>query len=512
MMDVQLPFPSPHIAYGLLAPVLVILAAAIVGVLVEAVAPAAWRRQLQLLLTFGSLAIALAFAVGLWNKREVVAQGALVVDGPSVLLQLTLLVLAALGALLMAESKVDPAGDDFASRASTIPGSEEEYAFRNTRQTEIWPLFLFAVTGMLLFPAANDLLTAFVALEILSLPLYLLTGMARRRRLLSQEAALKYFVLGAFSSALFLFGAALIYAATGSLSYGDIATSLSADPTNGLLLSGGIALVLVGLLFKVGAAPFHQWSPDVYQGAPTSLTAFMSAATKVSAFGALLRLFYVALGGAAWDWQPVIAVVACISMLVGAVTALVQTDIKRILAYSSVAHAGFILTGVLAASKRGLSGSLTYLVTYGFVSLAAFAVITLVRGPAGEATSVAQWAGLGKRSPLLAAIFSLFLLAMAGLPLTSGFTAKFAAWSAAWGGWQTSVVLVGAVSSSIAAFFYLRIIVAMYFQEPAEDVAVVVPSILTRIAIGAAVVTTVVFGVTPQVLLSAIDGLGVFLH
>lgn len=511
-MGFQLPFDAPSIEYSLIAPVLVVLVAAIIGVLVEAIAPASARRSIQLLLTFGSLAIALALGIRLWDSRAVVAEGALVVDGPSVILQVTVLALALLGALLMAESKVDPAGDGFASRASTVPGSQEEHDFRNHRQTEIWPLFLFAVTGMLLFPAANDLLTSFVALEILSLPLYLLTGMARRRRLLSQEAALKYFVLGAFSSAVFLFGAALVYAATGSLTFSDIAVALSQDPTMDTLFMAGVGLLLVGLLFKVGAAPFHQWSPDVYQGAPTSLTAFMSAATKVAGFGALLRIFYAAFDGAAWDWQPAIAVVAIISMAVGAISALVQTDVKRILAYSSVAHAGFILTAVLAASPRGLAGTLTYLVTYGFVSLAAFGLIMVVRGPAGEVTQLDQWAGLGRRSPLVAGAFSLFLLTMAGLPLTSGFTAKFAALSAAWGGWQSSVVIVAAVTSTIAAYFYLRIIVAMWFREPADEVAVVLPSLGTKAAIGVGVLTSVVFGVAPQFLLAAVEQAGVFIR
>lgn len=511
-MGLQLPFATPQIEYSLLLPILVVLGAAVIAVLVEAVAPEGWRRSIQPTLGIGALIVALASAVTLWDKRAVVAEGAFVIDGPTVLLQCTLLVLALLGAVLMLETRVDPAGDPFAARASTIPGSPDEQAFGSRRQTEIWPLFLFAVSGMLMFPAANDLLSAFIALEVLSLPLYLLTGMARRRRLLSQEAALKYFVLGAFSSAVFLFGSALIYAATGALDFAGIADSLSTDPTSGLLLSGGIALLLAGMLFKVGAAPFHQWSPDVYQGAPTPVTAFMSAATKVAAFGAMLRVMYVALGGAAWDWQPAVAAIAGLSMLVGAVTAVIQTDIKRVLAYSSVAHAGFILTGVLAASPKGLSGSLVYLVAYGFVTLAAFAVVTVVRGPAGEATAIDQWAGLGKRSPITATVFSFLLLTMAGLPLTSGFTAKFAAWSAAWGGWQTSVVIVGAVSSTIAAAFYLRIIVSMWFADEVNDVSVVVPTVGTRAVVGLGALSAVVFGVAPQLLLGLVDGLGVFLR
>ena len=230
---------------------------------------------------------------------------------------------------------------------------------------------------MMLFPAANDLITLFVALEVLSLPLYLMAGLSRRRRLLSQEAALKYFLLGAYSSAFFLFGAAFLYGFAGDVSLNGIRTAISSGGNDAFLLIGMISLS-VGLLFKVGAAPFHAWTPDVYQGAPTPVTAFMAAATKVAAFGAALRIFYVALGGAVWSWKPVITAIAILTMLVGSIVAIAQRDVKRMLAYSSIAHAGFLLTGILALNQEGLKASLFYLASYGFTTLGAFALIALL--------------------------------------------------------------------------------------------------------------------------------------
>ena len=230
---------------------------------------------------------------------------------------------------------------------------------------------------MMLFPAANDLITLFVALEVLSLPLYLMAGLSRRRRLLSQEAALKYFLLGAYSSAFFLFGAAFLYGFAGDVSLNGIRTAISSGGNDAFLLIGMISLS-VGLLFKVGAAPFHAWTPDVYQGAPTPVTAFMAAATKVAAFGAALRIFYVALGGAVWSWKPVITAIAILTMLVGSIVAIAQRDVKRMLAYSSIAHAGFLLTGILALNQEGLKASLFYLASSGITTLGEFALIALL--------------------------------------------------------------------------------------------------------------------------------------
>ena len=338
---------------------------------------------------------------------------------------------ALLAVLTMAERDRRSPAARSPPQASAVPGSPAEaQALRvGLVQTEVFPLLLFSVGGMLLFPAANDLLTMFVALEVLSLPLYLMCGLARRRRLLSQEAALKYFLLGAFSSAFFLFGAALLYGFAGSVRLSDIAAAITGTAGRRRGARPGRAAAaraprwsLVGLLFKVSAAPFHSWTPDVYQGAPTPVTGFMAACTKVAAFGALLRIAYVALPSVRWDWQPALWGVAILTMVVGSVIAIVQTDVKRMLAYSSIAHAGFLLTGVIAMDRQGVSGVLFYLLAYGFTTIGAFAVVTLVRdaGPdgaiGGEATHLSQWAGLGRRHPWIAGTFTLFLLAFAGHP------------------------------------------------------------------------------------------------
>ncbi|TAJ12096.1 NADH-quinone oxidoreductase subunit NuoN, partial [Patescibacteria group bacterium] len=349
---------------------------------------------------------------------------------------------------------------------------------------------------------------------VLSLPLYILAGLARRRRLLSQEASLKYFVLGAFSSAFFLYGTALLYGFAGTVDLKGIADALTANAGESGLVVAGTALLMVGLLFKIGAAPFHQWTPDVYQGSPTSITGFMAACTKVAAFGALLRVMYVALGGIRWDWRPAMYVIAGLTMIVGTVFALTQTDIKRMLAYSSIAQAGFMLVGVLATSAAGLKGTLVYLLAYGIATIGAFAVVTLVRDSTGEATHLSAWAGLGKKSPLVASAFALFLLAFAGIPLTSGFTGKFAVFTAGIAGGATPVVIIGVVASAVAAFFYIRVIVLMFFNEPPADggASVVIPSSFTTFAITITVALTLVIGVLPQLVLSLVDSAGVFVR
>jgi NADH-quinone oxidoreductase subunit N len=508
-------FTLPAINYYAIAPILIMFGAAVVSVLVEAFVPRRTRRPVQLLLTFGALIAALVVTIDLRGTRLITGDGSIAVDGPTLLMWGALLVIGLLGALLFAERSVDPLGDAFAARASALPGSEDERQFteRGYLQTEIWPFFLFALTGMLVFVASNDLLIMFVALEVMSLPLYLLAGMARRRRLLSQEAALKYFLLGAFSSAFFLYGVAMLYGYSGSVGLVDIADTLAAKPGEGTLVAVGIALLMVGLLFKVAAVPFHQWTPDVYQGAPTPLTGFMAAAVKIAAFGALLRVLYVGLGGYRWDWEPMLWVIAILTMLVGSVVAVTQTDIKRMLAYSAIAQAGFILIGVVAASPAGLASSLFYLVAYSFATVGAFAIVTLVRNASGEATHLSAWAGLGKKSPVVAAVFSLFMLSFAGIPLTSGFVAKFGVFAAGIEAGDTWLVIVGVLASIISAFFYVRVIVLMYFSDPTEETAsVVVPSAFTTIAVTASAVMTIALGVFPQWLLDIAEQAGVFIR
>ena len=369
-------FQSVDIDYAAVSPMLVVVAGALVGVLVEAFAPRMKRHTIQVWLTTGALIAALVAVVVLARPNTTVTLGGSVaVDGVAVFLQGSLLILAALAVLIMAETFGGVGADAFTPMGASTPGSsQEDVATRAGYATsEVFPLTMFAVLGMMLFVTANDLITMFVGLEVLSLPLYVMTGLARRRRLLSQEAALKYFLLGAFSSAFFLFGSALLYGYAGSSDLKVIAQTISssAGELDGLLLPG-VVLVLVGLLFKVGAVPFHSWTPDAYQGAPTPVTGFMAACTKLAAFGAILRFVYVGVGGNRWDWEMGVVVVAILTMVVGAVLSVTQTDIKRLLAYSSVAHAGFILVGVLAFSEAGISGVLFYLIAYGFMTIAAF--------------------------------------------------------------------------------------------------------------------------------------------
>ncbi|NCV44884.1 MAG: NADH-quinone oxidoreductase subunit N, partial [Actinobacteria bacterium] len=294
-------FTSPNLEYGALAPMLIIFIAGVIAVIVEAFVSAKLRPSLQLALSIGAVILSFAQVIRLRGTETVTAaNNSVIIDGPVLFMQGTILVFALLGLFLIADF------EQFAAQASAIPGSQEERTAIQTgkMQTEIYPLTLFAVGGMMLFPAASDLITLFVALEVLSLPLYLMAGLARRRRLLSQEAALKYFLLGAYSSAFFLFGAAFLYGYAGTVQLSGIASSIAGGSGNDVFFLIGIAALSVGLLFKVGAVPFHAWTPDVYQGAPTAVTAFMAAATKVAAFGAALRIFYTAVAGAEWSWKP----------------------------------------------------------------------------------------------------------------------------------------------------------------------------------------------------------------
>jgi len=507
---------APSVSYHLVMPMLVVFGAGLVSVLIEAFAPRRLRWGLQVGVTLVALVVAfVAVVLAADDRKASTAAKAVVVDGPTLFLQGTILLLAVLGVLTMAERFAGSEGDAFTSQAASVPGSAYEAATARAGwvQSEVFPLTLFAVGGMLLFPAAGDLLTMFVALEVLSLPLYLMCGLARRRRLLSQEAALKYFLLGSFSSAFFLFGSALLFGFSGSLYLSDIAQSIGTRTNADPLLLVGVAMVAVGLLFKVSAIPFHSWTPDVYQGAPTPVTAFMAACTKVAAFGAMLRVFYVGIEGARWDWQPLLWAVAILTMVLGSLLAITQTDVKRLLAYSSIAHAGFLLTGVLAFDRAGLSGTMFYLAAYGFTTIGAFAVVTLVRDSAGEATNLSQWAGLARRSPLVAAVFSLFLISLAGIPLTSGFTGKFAVFSAAVAHGGTWLAVVGVLSSAVAAFFYLRVIVLMYFSEPSTDggTLVAAPSIFTTLAIAVGALVTILLGVLPGPVLDLASRSSLFL-
>ncbi|MDR0960345.1 MAG: NADH-quinone oxidoreductase subunit NuoN [Propionibacteriaceae bacterium] len=529
-----LAFTAPTINYGLFAPVLFVLGAACVGILVEAFAPRALRFQIQVALSLIALAAAFVNLVLNWGiaSRALidpvtvgqVVTGSLIHDGATQVMWAMLLGFGFVSLLLFAERRVHGGVTAFTPMAAATPGSkaETEAAEAGLEHTEAFPLALFSLSGMLLIVAANDLLTMFVALEILSFPLYVLCGLARHRRLLSQESALKYFLLGSGASAMLLFGVALVFGYSGSFAYDGIVTAVTLSQESDRLLIGGVALIAVGLLFKIGAVPFHAWVPDVYQGAPTPVTSFMAVCTKIAAAGALLRIFYVCFGGARLTWQPVIAAVAILTMIVGTVVAIVQTDIKRLLAYSSVAHAGFLLTAVtgaattqsgLADGQLGSVGAiLFYLIGYGFATIGCFAVVTVVRAHGREATELSQWAGLGRRYPVIGISMVILLLSLAGIPLTAGFVGKFAVFTAAWQGGYWWLALVAVLVSVVAVYIYLRVIIVLFFREPAGEAEVTIAGPMTLIVLAISLIGTLVLGIAPAPVTNVIAQAAEFLH
>ena len=376
---------------------------------------------------------------------------------------------------------------------------------RGINRPEFEPLLLLSTVGMALLGAASDLITLFVALEILSIALYVLVSMARRDRR-SQESGVKYFVMGAVASAILLYGMAMLYVTTGSIELGVIAerVDLLVVPDQPAVLA--LALVTIGIGFKVALAPFQAWTPDVYQGAPTNVTAFMAAATKAAGFAAVLRLFLVAFGGLSDLWVPVIAVLATASMLYGALGALVQRDVKRILAYSSVAHAGYAAIGVASASTDGLSATLWYLVTYAVTTLAAFgAVIVLEMRRRGEVALV-DLRGLGREQPALATVLAVALLSLAGIPGTAGFVGKLQVFTAGVSAGLEWLVVVGVISSVIAAFFYLRLMGMMFLEEPdAEPAKPLAFSMGIYLSVPVAFALTVVLGLYPSFILDVAE-------
>jgi len=323
-------------------------------------------------------------------------------------------------------------------------------------------LALISGSGAMLMAAANDLILIFVALEIMSIPLYVLAGMDLRRRE-SGEAAMKYFLLGAFSSAIFVYGIALVYGATGTTNLPQMAAYLDANiiTSNGVLLAG-LGLLLVGFGFKVSAVPFHMWTPDVYQGAPTPATGFMTAIAKAGGFAALLRVFFSTFATLRTDWQPLLWALAILTLVLGAVLGLVQRDVKRMLAYSSINHAGFILVGLAAATTSGISGSVYYVFVYAFMVLGSFAVITVVGGTGDRNHDLDAYRGLGRRQPALALAFAVLLLGQTGVPFTTGFLAKLYVVSAAVKAHSYALAVIAMLSAAVAAAFYLRLVFYMY--------------------------------------------------
>ena len=443
---------TPELVFEPILPELALVVFAMAGLLYEAFAK---RSEPIVHLSIGLVGIALAGATSLWlwswegpttaagTRSLTVLGGAIVFDRFAVLARLLLLAVAALGLLL---------GHQYFARV------------RDQQRGEFTPLILFATSGMTLIVASADLIVTFLALEILSLSLYVLTGLTGRRA--ANEAAMKYFLLGAFSSAFFRYGVAMAYGATGTTKIAAMATALTGRSDAQALAVLGLALLAVGFAFKVSAAPFHMWTPDVYQGAPSPVTAYMSAATKIAAFAALIRVLDVAFQALAWDWAPVVWALAAASAVVGSILAIAQTNVKRMLAYSSIAHAGFILTGLTTAGSEGIRAAMFYLVAYAAMTIGAFGTVMVVSGRGEEKTRIADYTGLARTNPTAAALMTLFLLSLAGIPPTAGFIAKVNVFSAAIDGGYWLLALIGVLASVAAAFFYLRVIVLMYMQEP----------------------------------------------
>jgi NADH-quinone oxidoreductase subunit N len=394
-------------------------------------------------------AAALGSSIWLWYDVDqhgpaLAVRGALAVDGFSVFIMVTITSALVLLSLL-------------ADRYLVREGLDG---------VELYVLALLSGTGGILMGAANDLLVLFLGLEILSISLYVLAGF-HRRRAESGEAAMKYLILGGFSSAIFLYGVALTYGATGSTNLQQIADFLARNVIvhNGVLLAG-LTFLMVGLGFKVAAVPFHTWTPDVYQGSPTPVTGFMAAAAKAAGFAGLIRVLSITFSTERVNWQPVIWIMAVLTLAVGAVLAVVQQDIKRMLAYSSINHAGFVLIGLQAANADGVAGSLFYLLAYTFMIMGSFAVVTIVAGKGDAAHGLERYRGLSSRRPGLALTFTVLLMAQTGVPFTTGFLAKFYVISAAVKSHSYALAVIGMLAAAVAAFFYLRVIVLMYSPVP----------------------------------------------
>lgn len=386
-------------------------------------------------------------------------------------------------------------------------------------QGEFYSLLLFSTAGVMFMGAASDLIVVFIALEILSIPLYVMAAM-RYRDAKSEESGLKYFILGAFASAFFLYGAALVYGATGTTSLPEIFASVEAivatDSGARLYLVLGAALIFVGLGFKVAVVPFHMWTPDVYEGAPTPVTAFMSVAAKAGGFAALLRLMVIALpeltaniGDTIAIWQTTIAIVAAATMILGNFVAIVQTNVKRMLAYSSIAHAGYILMGVAAVGTIGVAeeatrAALIYMLAYTFTNLGAFAVVMALEKDDGSGTQIADFKGLSRSRPLLAVMMAFFMLSLTGVPTTAGFIGKFLLFGAALEAGLVLLTIIGVLTSVVSAYYYVRIIVNMYLEDGEGDPAEGATQYLNY-ATYAAFAGTLIIGLFPFLAVNLLD-------
>ncbi len=488
-----MPVEIPYLNFMALAPILTVLITAFVVMFLEIVVVDKWVLGYISLLGLG---VAAVFSVLLFNKSPVPAfQDMVVSDGYALVLNLIFVVTAALSILISLSYLSD----------------------RALQRGEYYALILFATGGMMLMAAASDLIIVFMGLEIMSISLYILVAFNRRKQG-SGEAGMKYFVLGAFASAFFLYGVALVYGATGSTNLnaiGEWYTSGQGDLADPIALVG-LGLLLVGFAFKVAAVPFQWWTPDVYHGAPTSVTAFMSVGAKAAGFAALIRVLMVAFGDAfTIDWQIAVAALAVITMTGGNIAALAQKDVKRMLAYSGIAHAGYILVGVAPGTEAGMQAILFYLMAYAFMNIGAFAVVAVLERRSGIGSNITDYAGLGKRSPMLAFAMLLFMVSLIGIPPFAGFWGKLYVFGAAVQANMSWLAVVGMINSAISAFYYLGVVVQMYMRPPAteegadEDVPINLSGPVA-ITLTIAAIITIILGIwpTPLVDLAALASFG----
>ncbi|MGH7369621.1 MAG: NADH-quinone oxidoreductase subunit N, partial [Candidatus Methylomirabilaceae bacterium] len=432
----------PRIEWAPLAPMLTVVLGALAVLVLDLFLPPP-RKGLVPALSLVATALSILISIGLWGRSGFSIHEALLLDRFALFFYL-IFGLVSLLSILLSMGYLDATAPD---------------------QGEYYSLLLFAAFGMMLMAAAGDLIVIFLGLETFSLALYTLAGF-RKAELRSNESALKYLLLGAFASGFFLYGIALIYGATGTTVLRRIAAFLADGRAPGSLFLLGGGLLLVGFGFKVASVPFHMWTPDVYEGAPTSVTAFMIAGTKAAAFAAFLRVFLSAAPILHVRWSVAIWVLAVLTMTLGNLVALVQQNIKRMLAYSSIAHAGYLLVALVAGGASGASSALFYLVVYALMNLGAFAVMIALQGRGQELLLLADYGGLGFRRPALAACMALFMFSLAGIPPTAGFMGKLYIFSAALEGHYPILAVVGVLNSVISVYYYFRVIVIMYMNEP----------------------------------------------
>ena len=506
-------FQAPEVHWLSLAPILIVLGGAVLGILVEAFAPAKVRRSMVIGLSILATAGACVMLGLRWEPVLLTptSLGEYIEDPLTVAAQSILVIIGFMAVLVMAD-RTSVGDGAFAGQPSDRPDSaaEELTERKGYQRSEMFPLTLFSL-GMMIFPAADNFVTLFVALEVMSLPLYIMAATARYRRQLSYESALKYFVLGAFSSGFMLMGSAFLFGFANSLRISALGPAIAQNTNMDWMVLIGVFCVMVGLLFKVGAAPFHAWTPDVYTGAPTPVTGFMAAAVKIAAFAAMLRFYTAVAVYLQWDLLAIFAGVAVLTIIVGTFAGLVQDNVKRMLAYSSIAHAGFILMGIIAIQKGGSGHVLFYTLGYGLATVGAFGVVALVRGRdadgnvLGEAPSLRKWAGIGRTNPWIAGSMLVFLLSFAGIPLTGGFIGKFVIFSDAIKGGLAWLAVVGLVASAITAFYYFRLVRVMFFTEPSEESVVVKSEGLSALAIVVCALGTIALGVFPGPVLSLLE-------